>query len=175
MVQQQHIVAREGFWTAPHSSGLLFYQCPRSLACIPGVNGSRSACESGHIGLLCDVCAVGYALHPSSHPRRPCFPSSPPPPPSPLPHSPCPGHSLRTRFFNEAWHGMCTAFARPVSSFFEQYGKCTVCPTKEAGVSIVAAVGVPLFLVTLLGVTFAVRNLLPQGMLKVGPCVLCCG
>jgi hypothetical protein len=38
----------------------VFYSCARPIACLPGVNGSRSMCASGYDGVVCSACAKGY-------------------------------------------------------------------------------------------------------------------
>ena len=62
VVQQQHIVAREGYWASQDSSGLTFYKCPNTNAvtCLQGVNGTRAKCAAGYRGLVCNVCDDGY-------------------------------------------------------------------------------------------------------------------
>ena len=62
VVQQQHIVARQGYWASQNSSGLTYYKCPNTNAvtCLQGVNGTRVTCAAGYRGLVCNVCDHGY-------------------------------------------------------------------------------------------------------------------
>jgi hypothetical protein len=64
VVQQQHIVAREGYWASQNSSGLTYYRCPNTnaLTCLQGVNGTRTKCATGYRGLVCNVCDHGCVL-----------------------------------------------------------------------------------------------------------------
>ena len=43
-------------WSPPNSDGLAFYSCPILDACLPGVNGSRSACAIGYGSIACRYC-----------------------------------------------------------------------------------------------------------------------
>ena len=52
--------------------------------------------------------------------------------------------------------------------YFDQYGHCVLCPTSSSGGSIVATIALPIFLFCIFLVLFAVRNLAPRGMMKVG-------
>jgi hypothetical protein len=65
VVQQQHIVARQGYWASQNSSGLTYYKCPNTNAvtCLQGVNGTRAKCAAGYRGLVCNVCDHG-CVHP---------------------------------------------------------------------------------------------------------------
>ncbi len=73
VVQQQHIVARQGYWASPNSSGLAYDKCPNTNAvtCLQGVNGTRSRCAAGYRGLVCNVCDHGY-VHTAAKRRIPC-------------------------------------------------------------------------------------------------------
>ena len=51
--------------------------------------------------------------------------------------------------------------------YFEQFGKCVVCPT-ASGVSVVVILGILALLTTVGGVLFVVRALLPVDVLKLG-------
>ena len=42
------------------SDGSTFYKCPIPDACLPGNNGSRSACAEGYTSIACSLCQVGY-------------------------------------------------------------------------------------------------------------------
>jgi hypothetical protein len=110
VVQQEHLVAREGWWASQTSDRLTYYQCGIPAACLQGVNGSLSTCSEGYGSLLCDVCIKGY---------------------------------------------------------YQQYGVCTPCPTHASSSSIVSTVLFPLVLAGLFGALFLLRNMLPQGLLKV--------
>ena len=52
--------------------------------------------------------------------------------------------------------------------YYDQYGLCQRCPTAAKGSSVVASFAVPLFLCALFGVLFAIRNVAPRGLMKVG-------
>jgi len=52
--------------------------------------------------------------------------------------------------------------------YYEQYGSCARCPTIRSGASVARAVVVPIVIIVVLGVLYRLRNVLPQGMLKVG-------
>lgn len=54
-----------------------------------------------------------------------------------------------------------------VARFFEQYGRCVRCPSRADSASIASAVGLPLFLAAVFGLLYAVRDLMPPGLLKV--------
>ena len=58
VVEQSTMVAQVGYWAPP--GGTVFYSCARPIACLPGVNGSRSMCASGYDGVVCSACAKGY-------------------------------------------------------------------------------------------------------------------
>ena len=53
LTQQHDIVALQGYWAPPDSDGTVFYKCPISAACLPGVNGSRSTCAVGYGSIAC--------------------------------------------------------------------------------------------------------------------------
>jgi hypothetical protein len=58
-VRQENIVAQSGYWASESSSGLVFYTCPVTEACIQG-NGTKAQCREGYAGVLCTVCDNGY-------------------------------------------------------------------------------------------------------------------
>ncbi len=58
-----------------------------------------------------------------------------------------------------------------VARFFEQYGQCVRCPSRADSASIASAVGLPLFLAAVFGLLYAVRDLMPPGLLKVAESV----
>ena len=54
------------------------------------------------------------------------------------------------------------------AGYYDQYGLCQPCPTAAKGSSVVASFAVPLFLLALFGMLFAIRNIAPRGLMKVG-------
>jgi hypothetical protein len=51
--------------------------------------------------------------------------------------------------------------------YFEQFGKCTSCPTSQ-GKSVFALVGISVLLVGLCGLVYFFRSLVPVDVLKLG-------
>ena len=53
-------LAQDGFWHAPGDVSV-FYACAARY-CLPEQPGASSNCRTGHAGVLCGICAPGYAF-----------------------------------------------------------------------------------------------------------------
>ena len=130
-------------WSPPNSDGLTFYACPILGACLPGVNGSRSACAIGYGSIACRY-YTGLTTQGNI--------------------DLCRGERCAELFL---WCVVGTLGSLCADGFFEQFGKCVACPSSH-GASVAAMLGMLTLLVVACVVFFRIRHLLPVDVLKLG-------